>query len=282
MMKLTSFLAAACLLVTIGCHKNAATTTSTGGTAGAPAAMGTAKLTKLTTTDVKIGDNVLQGIKVGNDAGVKNGDMVSVEYTGTLDNGTVFDTNVPGVLLGGAPNQHAKPLTFFVGRGQVVQGFDQGMIGMKLGGERKIGIPPSLGYGPTAQGPIPGNSDLNFDIKLLDIVRPGEEGTYDSKDLAPGSGNPIKKGDTVQVEYTVKLADGTVVDTNVGKNPFLFTIGEVPSKVISGLEQGVTGMKPGGVRLLRIPPAIGYGTHLVNSIPAYSTLVIQVKILSVM
>jgi len=101
--------------------------------------------------------------------------------------------------------------------------------------------------------------------------------------VSEGSGRPIKAGDTVQIEYTVKLSDGTLADTNVGKNtPYEFTIGELPPKVIPGLEKGVTGMKKGGVRILRIPPGIGYGTRLVSGIPPNSTLVITVKILELM
>jgi peptidylprolyl isomerase len=294
MMKSTPLIAAACLILA-GCGKPATTptptpsgtsTAATGTTAGAmpPRQLkpGVSKLTSLTKTDLKVGDGMLQGIKVGTTKGVENGDLVSLQYTGKLTDGTLFDTNVPGSKLNGKPNTHAKPLVFYVGRGFVIGGMDQGILGMKVGGRRKIGVPPAMGYGPQDNGPIPGNSDLYFDIVLLDVVKRGEEGLFDFKTIAEGSGRPIKTGDTLHVEYTVKLADGTVVDTNVGKEPYEFTIGEIPPKVISGIEQGVVGMKKGGVKLLRIPPQIGYGSKLVTGIPSNSTLVVQVKVLEVM
>jgi FKBP-type peptidyl-prolyl cis-trans isomerase len=295
MMKLSLPIVAACLLAVVACNKPAAsvanpTTTggATGGPGGKPVKQGISTLKALTKEDVKVGDGTLLGIKVGNPKPVENGDLISLEYKGTLGDGKTFDTNFPGVQLNGAVNEHAKPLVFYVGRGSVVPGLDQGVLGMHIGGERKVGIPPALGYGAEPQGDpdnpsIPANSDLHFDVKLLDIVKPGEEGVFDYKDVSTGSGRAIKSGDTVQIEYTVKLADGTVVDTNVGKDrPYEFTIGELPPKVIAGMEQGVSGMKLGGVRLLRVPPGIGYGTKMVAGIPPNSTLVIQVKVLELM
>ena len=288
MMKLSSLAVLGSLVIAFGCGKSPATGSAT--TGAAPAGpKGISKLTALTTTDVKIGDDVVQGIKVrpDNPPVAQNGDLIAVQYTGTLQDGKMFDTNVPGVLINGQPNQHAKPLVIHLGAGEVVPGFDQGLVGMKIGGERKIGIPPSLGYKNEPQGDpksptIPAGSDLLFDVKMLDIVKHGDEANFDYKDLWQGSGQPIKSGDTVQIEYTEKFVDGTLIETNVGKDPYEFTIGQVPSKVFSGLEQGVIGMKKGGVRLLRIPPLIAYGTKLVSGIPPNTTLIVQVKVLEVM
>lgn len=290
MMKLTSLIAPACLIAVLACNKPASTASTTAGTAGttagkggapysAPEPQGISKLKALTIKDTKAGDGMLQGIKLGNSKPVQNGDLVALAYVGKLQDGTTFDTNHPGDKLAG---KHDKPLVFYVGRGNVVPGLDQGVLGMVVGGERDLGIPPALGYRDHKAGPIPANSDLLFHIKLLDVVKPGEEAVYDFKELAPGSGRPIKAGDTVQIIYTEKLADGAVIDSNVGKAPFEFTIGEIPPRVISGLEKGVVGMKKGGERLLRVPPSIAFGTKLVKKVPANSTLIIQVKIVEVM
>jgi FKBP-type peptidyl-prolyl cis-trans isomerase FkpA len=94
----------------------------------------------------------------GTGATALSGNQVSVTYTGYLTNGSAFGTNVGGTLL-----------TFSVGEGQVIAGFDEGVLGMKVGGTRKLVIPPSLGYGTIAAGAIPGNSILVFTITLVSI-----------------------------------------------------------------------------------------------------------------
>jgi FKBP-type peptidyl-prolyl cis-trans isomerase len=92
---------------------------------------------------------------------VKAGDTVSVQYTGKLTDGTKFDSSYDH---GGAP------FTFTVGQGQVIKGWDQGLIGMKVGEERKLTIPGDLAYGPDGiPGTIPPNATLVFDVQLVSI-----------------------------------------------------------------------------------------------------------------
>lgn len=97
---------------------------------------------------------------VGTGAEAKDGDMVTVNYTGTLDNGTKFDSSL---------NPGRTPFVFTLGAQQVIAGWDQGVLGMKVGGTRELVIPPSLGYGANANGPIPANSTLHFTITLLSV-----------------------------------------------------------------------------------------------------------------
>jgi FKBP-type peptidyl-prolyl cis-trans isomerase len=92
-------------------------------------------------------------------AAAKDGDKVAVLYKGSLPDGTVFDESK---LHGNTP------LDFDVG-GRVIKGFSDGVRGMKLGGKRKITIPPSLGYGPQANGKIPANSTLIFEVELVKL-----------------------------------------------------------------------------------------------------------------
>lgn len=92
---------------------------------------------------------------------VKNGDVVSVHYTGWLDNGRVFDSSVDSEL---------GPFAFTVGVGEVIKGWDQGIPGMRVGGIRELRIPADLAYGPIPRPGIPANSILNFGVEILEIV----------------------------------------------------------------------------------------------------------------
>jgi len=98
--------------------------------------------------------------KIGTGAAVKKGDTVDIKYTGTLTNGTIFDST----------DKHGgTPFETQIGVGQVIAGWDQGIIGMKVGGKRKLVIPPSLGYGDQSVGSIPANSTLIFQVELVSI-----------------------------------------------------------------------------------------------------------------
>jgi FKBP-type peptidyl-prolyl cis-trans isomerase len=102
---------------------------------------------------------VIDDIKVGQGAEVKKGDTVEVHYVGTLQNGIQFDSS----------RSRGETFSFTVGEGRVIAGWEQGLIGMKVGGERVLVIPPELGYGSNPIGPIPANSTLVFMIELISI-----------------------------------------------------------------------------------------------------------------
>ena len=96
---------------------------------------------------------------VGNGAEVKSGDTVTVNYLGTLENGTKFDSSY----------DRNQPFTTQIGVGRVIKGWDEGIVGMKVGGKRKLIIPPDLGYGAQDLGSIPPNSTLVFEVELLAV-----------------------------------------------------------------------------------------------------------------
>lgn len=106
---------------------------------------------------------VIHDDAVGTGDEVKNGDTVKVHYTGTLMNGKEFDSS----------RGRGTPFEFKVGSGGVIKGWDQGVLGMKVGGKRRLEIPSDLGYGDSGQPPkIPGKAGLKFDIELIEIVQP--------------------------------------------------------------------------------------------------------------
>ncbi len=97
---------------------------------------------------------------VGKGASPVAGKPVTVHYTGTLDNGTKFDSSV----------DRKEPFTFVIGVGQVIPGWDEGVMTMKVGGKRTLIIPAKLGYGARgAGGVIPPNATLHFDVELLSV-----------------------------------------------------------------------------------------------------------------
>jgi FKBP-type peptidyl-prolyl cis-trans isomerase FkpA len=103
---------------------------------------------------------VYEEITVGAGAAAAHGQRVTVHYTGWLTNGTKFDSS----------KDRDDPFEFHLGQGQVIAGWDEGVTGMKVGGTRKLTIPPELGYGARgAGGVIPPNATLLFDVELLDV-----------------------------------------------------------------------------------------------------------------
>jgi FKBP-type peptidyl-prolyl cis-trans isomerase len=126
----------------------------------------TGSLTSIFKESTAINNYEIQGMKIetlkeGTGESAKNGDTVSVHYTGTLENGTKFDSSV----------DRGTPFSFTLGVGQVIQGWDLGVAGMKVGEKRKLTIPSELAYGDTGTpgGPIPPKATLIFEVELLGI-----------------------------------------------------------------------------------------------------------------
>lgn len=219
----------------------------------------------------------------------KPGDLVKVHYTGTLQDGTKFDSSI----------ERGEPIEFVLGRGQVIPGWDEGIGLMKVGGKAKLIIPPDLAYGESgAGGVIPPNATLNFDVELV-AAEPGpppppeaptkvEEADFTTTDsglkyydFEEGSGPSPETGQVTTVHYTGWLEDGTMFDSSLMRGqPFSFPVGA--GQVIPGWDEGVASMKVGGKRQLVIPADLAYGENGAGGvIPPNATLIFEVELLGI-
>jgi FKBP-type peptidyl-prolyl cis-trans isomerase len=112
-------------------------------------------------TNIKLMELQIQTLQAGSgERKVESGDTISVHYTGTLEDGTKFDSSL----------DRGTPFEFQIGQGMVIQGWEQGFTGMQVGEKRKLFIPPDMAYGDAGvPGVIPGGATLIFEVELLDI-----------------------------------------------------------------------------------------------------------------
>lgn len=221
------------------------------------------------------------------------GASVTVHYAGWLTDGTEFDSS----------RKRGETAQFSLNG--VIRGWTLGIPGMKPGGIRKLVIAPAMGYGDQNKGKIPPNSTLIFEVELISANAPaprtapqqssqpykmidGSDSTatdpglrevtpgVKARDLKEGSGEPVKPGATVNIHYVGWLTDGTVFDSSRARGePATFPLGDL----VAGWQEGIPGMKPGGVRKLVIAPEKGYGSRASGKIPANSTLIFEIELL---
>lgn len=234
--------------------------------------------------------------QIGNGAEAIAGAKVIVHYSGWLRDPQ-------------APMQHGKsfdsslqrgPFSFPLGAGRVIRGWDQGVLGMRVGGKRTLIIPSTLGYGArgAGNGVIPPDADLVFDVELLEVINPEIQPTekviglpkkqLKKIDTKKGKGIVATAGKNVTVHYTGWLYDsktknqrGEKFDSSIGKETFTFLLGA--GQVIKGWDEGVDGMKIGGKRTLIIPAHLAYGERGAGNgkIPPNTDLVFDVELLKV-
>lgn len=228
--------------------------------------------------------------KAGTGAIAEKGDVVTAHYVGMLTDGKKFDSS----------RDRKEPFSFTLGAGEVIEGWDEGIAGMQVGGKRKLRIPAKLGYGNQGvPGVIPPNATLIFEVELMDVkkaqkpkpaikeekMESGKEVTTPSGlryiDLVEGTGATPQRGETVIVHYTGTFEDGRKFDSSVDRGqPFKFPLGM--GRVIKGWDEGLSTMKVGGKRKLILPPDLAYGERGAgNVIPPNSTLVFEVELLGI-
>ncbi len=215
------------------------------------------------------------------------GDMVEVHYTGRFTDGNVFDSSY----------DREKPLRFKAGSGQVIPGWDEAIMLLKVGDTAKLIIPSELAYGEAGVGEdIPPNSTLYFEVELLD-ARPADnspptvvaETDYivtDSGlkyyDIKVGDGDSPRRGEMPLVHYVGWLEDGTKIDSSRDRGtPLHFTLGT--EQVIVGWEEGILTMNVGSKRQLVIPPELAFGEDGAGNglIPPNATLIYEVELIAI-
>ena len=209
-------------------------------------------------------------VVAGTGAMPEAGDWVTVEFTATLQDGQVIGATR------GSGTQARIPLTEIA---KEMPGWAEGVSTMKVGGTRRLVIPPQLAYGSKgAGGVIPPDATLIFEVDLLN-TQPAPK--VDIKDIVVGTGAEAVAGKSVSVNYTGTLTNGVVFDSSFQRNqPITLTLGA--GQVIPGWEQGLEGMKVGGTRVLTIPSELAYGPQGAgNVIPPDATLIFQIELVDV-
>ena len=188
----------------------------------------------------------------------------------------------------------SDPLSFVQGAGDTVfKGWEEGVLGMKVGGKRLLVVPPDLALGEAGGSGIPPNATLIMELEVTDVSKPPSMTEVDESDyvttpsglkyydIKVGDGATPAAGQTVVVHYTGWLEDGTMFDSSVTRGqPFTFTLGT--GGVIPGWEEGLATMQVGGKRQLVIPADLAYGESGSGSvIPPNATLIFDVELLDI-
>lgn len=239
-------------------------------------------------------------IKIGTGKEAKDGDLIELHFKGWIikDSSNVYsDWSVDSTKradLVADSYEMTKPLKFVLGSQTFIKGSDEGIVGMKEGGQRTIIIPSKLAYGQTGTGPIPPNTNLKLVVELVSSKEPVAVKMWDVDStslkttksglkygiIQEGEGELVGKNKQVTVHYSGYLLDGSRFDSSVERDePFTFVAGV--GQVIPGWDEGVQLLKKGSKARFVIPPAIGYGDRDLGKIKPNSTLIFDVEVLDV-
>lgn len=219
------------------------------------------------------------------------GDLVSVHYTGTLEDGTEFDSSAGG-----------EPIQFVLGNGQVIPGWDEGIGLMNVGGKAQLIIPSALGYGTGGFGPIPPDATLYFDVELVaaqpaptpvlpptaeppTAVNPDDYTTTDSGlqyvFLVEGDGAAPMPGEVANVNFAGWLADGQQFADSQEGVPIPFIVGE--DQIVPGWDEMVLLMQVGDKVQFVLPPELGLGEAGSPNgvVPPNATLIFEMELVSI-
>ena len=210
----------------------------------------------------------------------KPGDRVWLHFYAKYENDSLYDSSA-----------ETGPLDFYLGYGQLIKGWEEGLQLVKPGGTILLVVPPKLAYGSIPQNNIPANSTLIFEIALLqvnegELVEPYsiencklQKGKRKLKyyTIVEGEGSTAKFGDNAYVHYTAYLPDGTLFDSSIKKiEPVRITVGI--NQVIQGWDMGLQLMKKGGKIKLIIPAKLAYGAKgYQNKVPPNTPITLDIE-----
>lgn len=217
--------------------------------------------------------------EAGTGAMPEAGDRVSVHYTGTLEDGTVFDTSA----------NRGVPFDFVLGRGEVIPGWDQGIALMREGGKATLIIPPNLAYGTAGAGSsIPPNATLTFEVELVSVAKPPKPEVVTEDEYEPlsegvsyfeirsGDGEVAKEGDRVSIQFAAWIQGGEFLASSVEQGqPVIYSLG-ADEVFLNEWDGAVIGMKVGGFRQLLITPESGSA-----AIPPGETLILEIELMEI-
>lgn len=203
------------------------------------------------------GGLIIEDLKIGEGYEVKPGGAMVAHYHGMLkEGGKVFDSSF----------QRGEPIGFPLG--SMIQGWQKGIPGMKVGGVRRLTVPAAMGYGAQGAGErIPPNSDLVFVFQLVDALQ--------IEDTKVGEGEAVTGAAVAVTAFTIKDADGKEIERADASKPYIWLPGE-----FMGMQFGLEGMKVGGKRTIRVPKQMNQTAPMVQTVrPANVPLVIEVELL---
>jgi peptidylprolyl isomerase len=239
-------------------------------------------------------------VKVGTGAEAKNGDLIEIHFKGWVikDSSDLFsdwsiDSTKKADLIADSYAMN-QPMKIVLGTESFIKGSEEGIVGMKAGGQRTIIIPANLGYGAERIGPIPPNSSIRVLVELVSTKEATVAKMWDVDStlfkttktglkyaiIKEGEGERVGKEKQATVHYSGFLLDGSKFDSSIERDePFTFVAGV--GQVIPGWDEGVQLMKKGSKARFIVPSNLAYGDRDLGKIPPNSTLIFDVEVLDV-
>ncbi len=218
----------------------------------------------------------------GNGKKPQKGDKITVHYTGKLTNDTIFDSSV----------KKGTPFSFRVGEGQVIKGWDEAFLLLQEGDKATLKIAPDLAYGEQANGPIPANSTLIFDVELLSVtegIKPFDVKGKDTITTPSGLKYVIVKenktgestaGKKATIHYSGFLRDGKMFDSSVDRGqPLIAQVGK--AKLFPGLDESVAILRKGEKGRFIIPSALAFGERGGGPVPPNNDIIMDLEVTDV-
>jgi len=235
--------------------------------------------------DAIVTDSGLQYLELiaGDGAAPQSGDLITMHYVASLPDGTELISTY----------SQGQPVTVLWDRDQLLPGWEEGIGLMRVGGSAKLVLPPELAFGESGAGMVPPNTQLIIDIELLAAEQPPVPSDVSATDLietdsglqyadlVEGDGDLAVEQNTVTMAYTVWVQgedEDLYIVSSEGGDPISFVLGRGDT-VFPGWEEGATGMRVGGKRLLIIPPDLALGEQGSGLIPPNSTLIMEVELI---